>query len=181
MRKEKENIGMVDKKSNAKGVSPHLIKQAMSLLCLCRILGLLWLCSLFIYLCGCGCPLDCFKHSSRCHFRTISLALSVKCARCVPSGNGPLVFFCCQRTPWRRCGGSGELSLPERKDTPLLLAFYSAPLQSYRHARRCHPARFSIEAALDRYPCLCPFRRILLVAYCQCFPITPSPCFPEQI
>ena len=50
MRKEKENIGMVDKKSNAKGVSPHLIKQAMSLLCLCRILGLLWLCSLFIYL-----------------------------------------------------------------------------------------------------------------------------------
>ena len=123
-------------------------------------------------LCGCGC---------RCHFRTISLALSVKCARCVPFGNGPLVFFCCQRTPWRRCGGSGELSLPERKDTPLLLAFYSAPLQSYRHARRCHPARFSIEAALDRYPCLCPFRRILLVAYCQCFPITPSPCFPEQI
>ena len=132
-------------------------------------------------LCGCGCPLDCFKHSSRCHFRTISLALSVKCARCVPFGNGPLVFFCCQRTPWRRCGGSGELSLPERKDTPLLLAFYSAPLQSYRHARRYHPARFSIEAALDRYPCLCPFRRILLVAYCQCFPITPSPCFPEQI
>ena len=50
MRKVKENIEMGDKKRSAKGVSPHLIKQAMSLLCLCRILGLLWLCSLFIYL-----------------------------------------------------------------------------------------------------------------------------------
>ena len=50
MRKVKENIEMGDKKRSAKGVSPHLIKQAMSLLCLCRILGLLWLFSLFIYL-----------------------------------------------------------------------------------------------------------------------------------
>ena len=50
MRKVKENIEMGDKKSNTKGVSPRLIKQAMSLLCLCRILGLLWLCSLFTFL-----------------------------------------------------------------------------------------------------------------------------------
>jgi hypothetical protein len=50
MRKVKENVEMSDKKSNAKGVSPRLIKQAMSLLCLCRILGLLWLCSLFTFL-----------------------------------------------------------------------------------------------------------------------------------
>lgn len=123
---------------------------------------------------GCGRPLDCIKCASRCGFRAVRLALSVKCDWCLSPGNGPLVFVRRQRTPWRRCGASGEPSLPRRMDSPFRMASVPASLQSCRHARRHHSPRVLHEISHGRYICLYPLRSFLLVDYRQQLPIDLS-------